>query len=32
MPFINNLEIEKLVKNKNKKKEVGIINLINRIV
>ena len=31
-PLINNLEIDNLFKNKNKKKGVGIIDFINRIL
>ena len=32
MPLINNLEIKKLFKDKNKEEEVSVINFINRIV
>ena len=31
-PLINNLEIEELFKNKDKKKGVGIIDLVNQLV
>ena len=32
MPFINNLKIKELFKNKNKKEKVGITDFISKIV
>ena len=31
-PLINNLEIKELFEDKNKKKKVGVINLINQLI